>query len=145
MKVVLLIFLVCIVSSIGRGDIARKFDEWHDIPFSDEKARLDNAALQLRQDRGYIIYLVIYAGKTACVGEAQARGIRAKNHLVRKRHVNPQQVIWIDGGYKDRVTTEVWVWPPKVGRPSVFQELNLKPSEVTLEQKCRIKCRACER
>jgi hypothetical protein len=78
MKAVLIIFFVCIVSSIGRGDIARKFDEWHDIPFSDEKARLDNAALQLRQDRGYIIYLVIYAGKTACVGEASTRHPRLK-------------------------------------------------------------------
>src|SRR5262245_23170683 len=145
MKAVLVISLVLIVTSIGHGDIARKFDEWHDIPFSDEKARLDNAALQLRRDRGYIIYLVIYAGKNACVGEAQARGMRAKNYLVRKRHVSPQQVIWIDGGYQDTVTTEVWVWPPKMSRPSVFQEFNLKPSQVTLEDKCRIKCRACNR
>ncbi|HYR74346.1 MAG TPA: hypothetical protein VEM96_00765 [Pyrinomonadaceae bacterium] len=143
MKAALIICFVCIVSSIGRADIARKFDEWHDIPFSDEKARLDNAALQLRQDRGYIIYLVIYAGKIACVGEARARGIRAKNYLVRRRHVNPHQVIWIDGGYQDTFTTEVWVWPPKLSRPSVFQEFNLKPSQVTLERKCRIKCRAC--
>jgi hypothetical protein len=51
-----------------------KFDEWADIPFSDEKARLDNAALTVqKQMPRNVIYLVIYAGQRACVGEAKAR------------------------------------------------------------------------
>jgi hypothetical protein len=121
----------------------RKFDEWGDIPFTDEKARLDNAAIQLRHDRGYIIYLVISAGKTACVGEARARGIRARNYLVRKRNVKPGQIVWIDGGYQETVTTEVWIWPPTMRPPTVFPEFTLKPNQVTLQRGCRIKCRAC--
>jgi len=121
----------------------RKFDEWGDIAFTDEKARLDNAAIQLRHDPGYIIYLVISAGKTACVGEARARGIRARNYLVRKRNVKPGQIVWIDGGYQDTVTTEVWIWPPAMKPPTVFPEFSLKPNQVTLQSGCRIKCRAC--
>jgi hypothetical protein len=143
MKPALIIIVFCVISSAVRGDIARKFDEWGDIPFSDEKARLDNAAIQLRHDQGYIIYLVISAGKTACVGEARARGIRAKNYLVRERGVKERQIVWIDGGYQDTVTTEVWIWPPNMKPPSVFREFNLKPNQVTLERNCRIKCRAC--
>jgi hypothetical protein len=124
----------------GIGD-PRKFDEWFDIPFSDEKARLDNAAFQLQRDPGYIIYLVIYAGQRACVGEAQARGIRAKNYLTRKHGIKSNQIVWIDGGYRMEVTVEVWIWPPDMIKPSVFPEFDLKPSEVKLNKRCRIKYR----
>src|SRR5438045_3729304 len=60
-----------------------KFDQWGDLPFNDEKARLDNAAIQLRDEPGFILYLVLHAAKQSCVGEARARGVRAKNYLVR--------------------------------------------------------------
>jgi len=102
-----------------------KFDEWHDLLFSDEKARLDNISIAWRDQSRNIIYLVIYAGKSACVGEAKARGVRAKNYLV-KRNVPPSNVVYKDGGWKDEVTTEVWIWPPDVGKPSIFPEFNLK-------------------
>jgi hypothetical protein len=121
-----------------------KFDEWGDILFSDEKARLDNAALQLKQAPSNIIYLVVYAGQVACPGEAKARGLRAKKHLMSRR-IPPAQVVWIDGGYQKEVTTEVWIWPPDVGKPSVFPEFNLKPAEVTLEKNCKIKRRPSRR
>ena len=118
-----------------------KFDEWGEILFSDEKARLDNAALTVRKQLPRnIIYLVIYAGQRACVGEAKARGVRAKKHLV-ARGIAPAQVVWIDGGYQRKLRTEVWIWPPEMGKPSVFPEFNLKPSEVRLEKNCKIKRR----
>ena len=117
-----------------------KFDEWGDIPFSEEKARLDNAAIQWQGQPRYIIYLVIYAGQRACIGEAKARGERAKNHLV-KRHVLADHVVWVDGGWKKEVSTEVWMWPPRIRKPSVFPEFNLKRSEVKLEKNCKIKWR----
>ena len=118
-----------------------KFDEWVDILFSDEKARLDNAALYLKKQMPRnVIYLVIYAGQTACAGEARARGIRAKKHLMSRR-IPPAQVVWIDGGHQRDVRTEVWIWPPEIRLPSVFPEFNLKPSEVRLEKNCKIKRR----
>ena len=120
-----------------------QFDEWGDISFCDEKARLDNAAIQLRHDPNFIIYLVIFAGKTACVGEARARGIRAKSYLVQKPGIRVQQVVWIDGGYEDTVRTDVWIWPPNMEPPPAFPAL--KRNQVKLETNCRIKCRACHR
>ena len=121
-----------------------KFDEWGDILFRDEKVRLDNVALHLRDVPGNIIYLVVYAGQTACVCEAKARGVRAKKHLI-SRQVAPSQVVWIDGGWQQEVTTEVWIWPPHMGRPSVFPEHNLKASDVKLERNCKIKRRTSRR
>lgn len=146
--VVTIIFLICMFP-IGYAeapsnpevlDTPRKFDEWGDILFSDEKARLDNAALEWQRYPRTIIYLVIYAGQRACVDEAKSRGIRAQNHLV-KRQVSSQHIVWIDGGWQKEVTTEVWIWPPEMGKPSIFPEFNIKRSEVRLEKNCKIKRR----
>ena len=145
MKYVLPILFLCAVPLVGHAQDPRKFDQWGDIPFGDERARLDNAAIQLRHDPGFIIYLVIYAAKKSCVGEARARGIRAKNYLVRYRHVKPGQVIWIDGGYGDYFVTDVWIWPPDMQPPAKTHEANVEPSELVLDRHCRIKCRACAR
>jgi hypothetical protein len=134
-----IILSICILPT-GYAQQPVRFDEWGDIQFSDEKARLDNAALAVqKQMPRNIIYLVIHAGKRGCVGEARARGIRAKKHLA-SRGIAPAQVIWIDGGHQQKLRTEVWIWPPEIGEPSVFPEYNLKPSEV-VARNCKIKRR----
>jgi hypothetical protein len=74
------------------------------------------------------------------VDEAKARETRAKNYLV-KRNVLASHIVFIDGGWKNEVTTEVWIWPPDAGKPSIFSEFNLKATEVRLEKGCKIKYR----
>ncbi|HSE32112.1 MAG TPA: hypothetical protein VLA93_11120 [Pyrinomonadaceae bacterium] len=61
----------------------RQFDEWGDMVFSEEKARLDNVAIHWKEQPQSIIYLIVYAGKKSCVGEATARGLRAKKYLIK--------------------------------------------------------------
>ena len=117
-----------------------KFDEWGDIRFNDEKAHLDKIAIQAKQWPLSIIYLVIHAGQTACVGEAKARGIRAKNYLM-KKGISYNRIVRIDAGWRKNVTSEVWIWPPELGKPSLFSEFNLKPDEVKLQRNCKIKYR----
>jgi hypothetical protein len=134
-------FCFCLLPPALNGHEVSKFDEWGDLPFSDEKARLDNIAIQWQQQPTTTIYLIIFAGRVACRGEAKARGQRAKNYLVRKRHVNPKRIVWIDGGHKEKVTTNVWLVPAGIPAPSVFRDYNLKRSEVILEKGCRIKRR----
>lgn len=146
MKLIFLISLLLLVNSWEGPssnstfgiDGPRRFDEWHDLVFKYEKARLDNISIVWREQSRNIIYLVIYAGKTACVGEAKARGIRAKNYLI-KRKVRAGNIVWIDGGWRDEVTTEVWIWPPEVGEPLTFPEL--ESSDVKFEKGCKIKYR----
>jgi hypothetical protein len=148
MKLVLLITLLPLFSIWSQDPSSAqapriadpKFDEWHELLFRDEKARLDNISIAWRDLPQNIIYLVVYAGRNACVGEAKARGVRAKNYLI-KRKVSASKIVWIDGGWKNEVTTEVWFWPPDTGGPSIFPQFNLKASEVTLEKGCKIKYR----
>jgi hypothetical protein len=117
-----------------------KFDEWGDVPFPDELAHLDKIAHQLKEWRMSIVYLVIHAGQRACKGEAKARGIRARDHLL-KAQVEPERIVWIDAGWKKDLTVEVWILPPELGRPTPSTNNKLKPSEVRIERNCKIKYR----
>ena len=72
----------------GIGD-PRKFDEYGNITFSDEKARLDNLVFQLKREPTYVAYLWVYAGRKSCIGEAQSRAIGARNYLVNQRVSKP--------------------------------------------------------
>ena len=117
-----------------------KFDQWGDVPFSEEMTHLDKIAKQLKEWRLSVVHLVIYAGQRACKGEAKARGIRAKNHLL-KAQIEPERIVWIDGGWKKGLAVEAWIWPPELGQPSVENEGKLKPSEITIERNCKIKHR----
>jgi hypothetical protein len=64
---------------------ARKFDEYGNIRFNDEKARLDNYAIQLQNQPGSAATIIVYG---SCAGEAQQRGDRAKDYLVNTRGIS---------------------------------------------------------
>jgi hypothetical protein len=119
-----------------------KFDEWDDIPFDDEKVRLDFIAQALQLAPEKIVYMEINAGKRACVGEAQARAVRAQNYLVRQKKINADRIKWRDGGYREEVTIMVWLVPPDwpiLADQKVFTYL--KPTGVKFDKKCKIKYR----
>jgi hypothetical protein len=117
-----------------------KFDQWGDVPFEDERIHLNKIADQLKEWPLSIVYLAIHAGRTACVGEAKARGIRARNYLL-SLGVSPPRVVWMDAGWQKTLGVEVWIWPPELGRPTPATALNLKPGAVILQRACKIKNR----
>ncbi len=81
------------------------FDEYGDIPWEDEKARLDNFAIQLQQDLDLIGYVLVYDAAGGCAGEAQARAVRAKRYVVEYRRVAWNRVIWRQEGYQSDIHT----------------------------------------
>jgi hypothetical protein len=78
------------------------FDQYGNIAWADEKARLDNFAVQLMYNPNDIGYLYVRAGYLSCKGEAQARAVRARNYLIRVRHVNWNRIIWLDTGFGEQ-------------------------------------------
>jgi len=104
---------------VPQGGDARKFDEYSNIPFSDEKARLDNFAIHLQQNepqfKGYII---VYAGPRARSGEAQARAKRAKDYLVKVRGIEAARIVTLDGGHRDRLEVELYALPSSMYPPT---------------------------
>ncbi len=85
-----------------------KFDEYGDIRFNDEKARLDNYAIQLQNQTGSQGYIIAYG---TCEGEGQARADRAKNYLVNTRGIEAGRITTVDGGCRADLTVQLWIVP----------------------------------
>jgi hypothetical protein len=88
--------------------IVEPFDRYGDISWGNEMARLDNFAVALQQDPRLIGYIIVYAAKVSCVGEAQRKGLRAKKYLVERRGVSGDRVIWKDAGYLEQPYVMLW-------------------------------------
>jgi hypothetical protein len=86
----------------------RKFDEYGNIRFNDEKARLDNFAIQLQNEpssRGVIV------GYGTCDGEGTTRANRAKDYLVNTRGIDASRIDVIDGGCRADLLVQLWIAP----------------------------------
>ncbi len=86
----------------------RKFDEYGNIRFNDEKARLDNYAIQLQNEptsRGAIV------GYGSCGSEGLTRANRAKDYLVNTRGIDASRIDVIDGGCRSELQVQLWIVP----------------------------------
>jgi hypothetical protein len=95
---------------------ARKFDEYGNIRFNDEKARLDNYAIQLQNEPGSQGTIIVYG---SCAGEAQQRGDRAKDYLVNTRGIEAGRITVVDGGCRADLTVQLWIVPSGAEAPQV--------------------------
>lgn len=132
-KKVLLLLIVAILAenmvvASQAVDSVRKFDEYGDISFEDEKSRLDNFAIELKNDSKAVGYLIVYGGRLSVRGIAKTRALRAKNYLVKKRGLAAGRIVWVDGGYREDLSTEIHIAPRGVTAP--IPSPSLDPSEV---------------
>lgn len=94
---------------VGEPPKATKFDEYGNIRFNDEKARLDNFAIQLQTDPTAQGYIIAYGGRRGTrAGAAQARADRAKDYLVNTRGVDAGRIVTLDGGFREEFTVELY-------------------------------------
>jgi len=100
------------------------FDQYGDLRFRDEKARLDNFAIELTNYEGSTGYIIAYAGNPSYEGEAAERLLRAKNYLVKIREMNPARIITIDGGYMEDFYVTLVIAPPGAAPPSAMPSLS---------------------
>jgi hypothetical protein len=103
---------------------AVKFDEYGNIKFNDEKARLDNYAIQLQNQPGSQGYILAYG---SCAGEAQARADRAKDYLVNTRGIDAGRLVTIDGGCRSDLTVELWIVPTGATAPAASTDNIISP------------------
>lgn len=81
------------------------FDSYGDLSWEDEKAHLENFAIALQNDRDSIGYIIVYAGRRSCVGEAKDRALRTKKYLIQTRAIEASRIKMIDGGYREELTS----------------------------------------
>jgi len=96
------------------------FDQYGAISWEDEKARLDNFAIQLQNDEKLIGYVLVFDAVGGCPGEAQARAIRAKKYVVEYRGVAWNRVIWRREGYLEGLSTKLQPAPRESSLPYPF-------------------------
>jgi hypothetical protein len=104
--------------------VARKFDEYGNIRFNDEKARLDNYAIQLQNEpsaRGAII------GYGSCDAEGMTRANRAKDYLVNTRGIDAGRIDVIDGGCMPELKVELWIVPAGATAPAASTDGAVSP------------------
>jgi hypothetical protein len=106
----------------------RKLDEYGNISWEDERARLDNFTIELMNNPNARGYMTCYGGRVGRVGEARRRCERAKNYVSGYRGVEASRVVTVDGGYKEDLTVELWVVPQGVKPPQATPTVD--PSEV---------------
>jgi hypothetical protein len=101
-----------------------KFDEYGNIKFNDEKARLDNYAIQLQNQPGAQGYILAYG---SCAGEAEARAQRAKDYLVNTRGIDAGRLVTVDGGCRSDLSVELWIVPTGATPPAASTENIISP------------------
>ena len=96
----------------------QKFDEYYDIARNDEKARLDNYAIQLQSDPGSQGYVIVYPSRKASAAQGQARGQRIKDYLVNSRGIDSSRVVITKGQPREDWLFELWVVPEGAKPPT---------------------------
>jgi hypothetical protein len=107
--------------AVARPASRTHFDDYGTIPWEDEKARLDNFAIQLQNDENLIGYILVVDAVGGCPGEAQARAIRAKRYLVEVRGTPWNRVIWKVEGHLSEVSTVLMLAPRDAIVPYPFR------------------------
>ncbi len=119
-------------AQVGEINKARLFDTYNNIAFNDEKARLDNFAIELQNNPGANGLIIAYSGRKARAGEAQMRADRAKDYLVNTRGIDAGRIDTLDGGAREDLTVELWIVPTGADKPTVSPTVDA--SEVQIIQ-----------
>jgi hypothetical protein len=90
---------------------SRQFDVCCSCSFDDQKARLDNLAVELQNDPSTTTYVIAYGGRTSRVGQADLLGARARDYLVTQRGIDQSRIVVINGGFREEDCVELWVVP----------------------------------
>jgi hypothetical protein len=91
-----------------------KVDEYSHISFKEENARLNQFIIQLRAQKDVTAYVVTYAGRVSCAGEAQTRAQRIKNYLTRSGGIKAKRIRIIDVGYRQQWWTALYIAEPNM-------------------------------
>jgi hypothetical protein len=97
----------------------RKFDEFPDISRNDEKARLDNYAIELQNDPTATAYVIVYPGQRGRSGDVQRHTTRIVDYLVNSRGIGAQRIVTLAGPARDVLMVELWLCPQGARPPAL--------------------------
>ena len=97
--------------------VEKPFDEYNDIAYNDEKARLDPFAVYLQGEPRARGYIIAHQGRRARAGAARRRAERARDYLVNERGIGSDRIIIVEGAPRDVTTFQLRGVPPGAPAP----------------------------
>lgn len=97
--------------------VAREFDECDNCTFDDQKARLDNLAVELQNDPTTRAHIIAYGGRMSPVGQVERLMSRAREYLVTQRGIDASRLVVVNGGFREDDSVELWVVPSGATAP----------------------------
>jgi hypothetical protein len=108
----------------------RPFDEYGDIRFEDEKARLDNFAIQITNEPLAIGQILMFAGRETYEDEAAERLARAKSYMVNVRGVDQNRILTNDCGFRGDLSIRLVMIPAGIAPLTCDDSLQVPFAEV---------------
>ncbi|PWT90931.1 MAG: hypothetical protein C5B55_08955 [Blastocatellia bacterium] len=90
---------------------SRKFDEFPAISRNDEKARLDNLAVELQNDPTATAYVIVHPGRNSKSGDVQRHTSRVVDYLVNTRAIDSKRIVTLVGATQEELMVELWLRP----------------------------------
>jgi hypothetical protein len=97
---------------------SRRFDEFPDISRNDEKARLDNFAIEMQNDPSATAYVIVYPGKSGKRNEVQEHAARVVDYLVNSRGLDQHRIETRVGPARSELYVELWITPRGAAPPT---------------------------
>jgi hypothetical protein len=97
--------------------VARSFDECNNCTFDDQKARLDNLAIELQNDPSTKGYIIAYGGRTSPIGQVERLMNRAREYMTQQRGIDESRLVLINGGFRENDSVELWIVPSGAAPP----------------------------
>jgi hypothetical protein len=107
-------------SSIVERILSRKFDEYRDLKFSEERLRLDQFTIAIHNEPGSKGYIVIYDAIDSRKSSVRERGERAKKYLMKERGIPQARIVIVNGGHRDTRAVELFITPAGASPPTAI-------------------------
>ena len=114
--------------------VAREFDECNNCTFDDQKARLDNLAVELQNDPSVYAHIIAYGGRTSPIQQVEKLMTRARDYLINERGIDGSRIVTVNGGFREGDSVELWIVPSGAAAPRAtptVQAGDVKPSGPT--------------
>jgi hypothetical protein len=82
-------------------------------------ARMDNVAIESQNNPEAIVYIIAYKSVDILPSQIESHRllVRARNYLVTTRGIDAPRIVTVDGGFREKETTELWLVPPGAAPP----------------------------
>jgi len=97
--------------------VAREYDECNSCKLDDQKARLDNLAVELQQDPSTRAYVIAYGGRMSPLGQVEKLMSRTREYLTTQRGIDASRLTIINGGFREEDSVELWIVPSGAAPP----------------------------